>query len=139
MPACFSMLLSRAYWYISNRMWHSDPSRLHRMLELLVAAAMRDFVPAILIQTLDDFPAGHKTRYTLSTHLSSRVYRSSAPIAKNQPSEFFHGSVPTENLDSRSLQAGAQRRSKRKVPKIICSTRIKASDRRKQAWIGTNF
>src|SRR2546421_10827871 len=62
----------RANWYISNRMWHSDPSRLHRMLELLVATAMRDFVPAILLQTLDDLPAGHKTRYTLSTHLSSR-------------------------------------------------------------------
>jgi hypothetical protein len=50
----------RANWYVSNRMWHSDPSRLHRMLELLVATAMRDFVPAILIQTLDDLPAGHK-------------------------------------------------------------------------------
>jgi hypothetical protein len=34
---------------------------------------------------------------------------------------------------SGSLQAGAQRRSKRKVPKIICSTRIEASERRKQA------
>jgi len=27
----------RANWYIANRMWHSDPSRLHRMLELFVA------------------------------------------------------------------------------------------------------
>jgi len=52
---------------------------------------------------------------------------------------FSGGSVPTENLDSSSFQAGAQHRSKRKVPKIICSTRIKASERRKQAWIGTNF
>jgi hypothetical protein len=42
------------------------------MLELLVATAMRDFVPAILRQTLDDLPAGHKIRYTLYTHLSSR-------------------------------------------------------------------
>src|SRR6267154_727910 len=45
----------RANRYISNRMWHSDPSWLHRMLQVLY-----------------DFSAGHKTRYTLSTHLSSR-------------------------------------------------------------------
>jgi len=62
----------RANRYISNRMWHSDPSWLHRMLELLVAPNMRTLIPAVLLQALYDFSAGHKTRYTLSTHLSSR-------------------------------------------------------------------
>jgi predicted RNA-binding protein YlxR (DUF448 family) len=62
----------RANWYISNRMWHSDPSRLHRMLELFVALNMRNLIPAILLQGLYDFSAGHKIRYTLFTHLSSR-------------------------------------------------------------------
>src|ERR1700676_3729227 len=71
--ACLSFDASqRANRYISNGMWHSDPSRLHRMLELLVATAMRDFIPASLPQTLDDLPAVHKIRYTLCTHLSSR-------------------------------------------------------------------
>src|SRR5256884_9809140 len=62
----------RANRYISNRMWHSDPSWLHRMLELLVAPNMRNLIPAVLLQAPYDFSAGHKTRYTLSTHLSSR-------------------------------------------------------------------
>jgi hypothetical protein len=109
------------------------------MLELLVANAMRDFVAAILIQTLNNLPAGHKTRYTLFTHLSSRVYRAPLPLQRINQVNFSSGSVPTENLDSGSLQAGAQRRSKKKVPKIVCSTRIRASERRKQARIGTNF
>src|SRR5712664_2075953 len=60
----------RANRYISNRMWHS--AWLHRMLELLVAPNMRNLIPAVLLQALYDFSAGHKTRYTLSTHLSSR-------------------------------------------------------------------
>jgi|SRR5580700_4407655 hypothetical protein len=49
----------RGNWYISNRMWHSDPSRLHRMLELLVAANMGNLIPAVLFQSLDDLSAGH--------------------------------------------------------------------------------
>ena len=62
----------RANRYISSRMWHSDPSWLHRMLELLVAPNMRNLIPAVLLQALYDFSAGHKIRYTLFTHLSSR-------------------------------------------------------------------
>src|ERR1700730_6570589 len=65
----------RTNWNISNRMWHSDSSRLHLMLELLVAPNMRNLIPAVLLQAPYDFSAGHKTRYTLFTHLSSRVYR----------------------------------------------------------------
>src|SRR5580700_4864515 len=61
----------RANWYISNRMWHSDPSRLHRMLELLVAPNMGNLIPSVLFQVLYDLSAGHKIRYTLFTHLSS--------------------------------------------------------------------
>ena len=49
----------RADWYISNRMWHSDPSRLHWMLELLVAPNVRNLIPAALLQALFDFSAGH--------------------------------------------------------------------------------
>src|SRR6476661_172731 len=59
----------RANWYISNRMWHSDPSRLHRMLELLVAPNMGNLIPAVLFQALYDLTAGHEIRYTLFTHL----------------------------------------------------------------------
>src|SRR5438445_11678639 len=62
----------RANRYISNRMWHSDPSWLHRMLELLVAPNMRNLIPAVLLQALYDFSAGHKIRYTLPPHLQSR-------------------------------------------------------------------
>ena len=62
----------RANWYVSNRMWHSNPSRLHRMFELLVAPNMCNLIPAVLSQALYDFSAGHKIRYTLFTHLSSR-------------------------------------------------------------------
>src|SRR2546421_3195637 len=51
----------RANRYISNRMWHSDPSWLHRMLELLVAPNMRNLIPAILLQAPYDFSAGHRT------------------------------------------------------------------------------
>jgi hypothetical protein len=53
-------------------MWNSDPSRLHRMLELLVAPNMRNLIPTILLQAPYDFSAGHKIRYTLFTHLSNR-------------------------------------------------------------------
>ena len=45
----------RANRYISNRMWHSDPSRLHWMLELLVAPNMSNLIPAVLFQALYDF------------------------------------------------------------------------------------
>jgi len=41
------------------------------MLELLVAADMGNLIPAVLFQALYGFSAGHKTRYTLFTHLSS--------------------------------------------------------------------
>src|SRR5580704_7268395 len=61
-----------ANWYISNRMWHSDPSRLHRMLELFVAPNMGNLIPAVPFQALYDLSAGHKIRYTLFTHLSNR-------------------------------------------------------------------
>ena len=44
-------------------MWHSDPSRLHGMLELFVAPNMRNLIPAVLLQELDDFSAGHRIRY----------------------------------------------------------------------------
>jgi hypothetical protein len=72
-------------------------------------------------------------------HTCQAGFTGASPLQRINQVNFSSGSVPTENLDSGSLQAGAQRRSKRKVPKIICSTRIKASERRKQAWIGTNF
>src|SRR5580692_920100 len=49
----------RADWYISNRMWHSDPSRLRRMLELLVTPNVRNLTPAVLLQAPYDFSAGH--------------------------------------------------------------------------------
>jgi len=44
----------RANWYISNRMWHRDLSRPHRMLELLVAPNMGNLIPAVLFQALYD-------------------------------------------------------------------------------------
>ena len=53
-------------------MWHSDPSRLHRMLELLVAPNMDNLIPAVPFQALYAFSTGHKIRYTLFTHLSSK-------------------------------------------------------------------
>ena len=81
----------RANRYISNRMWHSDPSRLHRMLELLVAPNMRNLIPAVLLQALYDFSAGHKTRYTLSTHLSSR---DSQERSFGLPCQYFDAQPP---------------------------------------------
>src|SRR5262249_40411940 len=65
----------RTNWYVSNRMWHSNPSRLHGMFELLVAPNMCNLMPAVLSQALYDFSAGHKIRYTLFTHLSNRGLR----------------------------------------------------------------
>jgi hypothetical protein len=44
------------------------------MLELFVTPNMRNLIPAILLQALYDFSAGHKIRYTLFTHLSSRGF-----------------------------------------------------------------
>jgi hypothetical protein len=42
------------------------------MLELFVAPNMRNLIPAVLLQALYGFSAGHKIRYTLFTHLSSK-------------------------------------------------------------------
>ena len=75
----------RANRYTSNRMWHSDPSWLHRMLELLVAPNMRNLIPAVLLQALYDFSARHKTRYTLSTHLSSRDLQNLSSYPRPRP------------------------------------------------------
>src|SRR6202041_2239406 len=58
----------RADWYISDRMRHSDPPRLHRMLELLVAPNLRNLIPAALLPALYDLSAGHpKMIHTLYT------------------------------------------------------------------------
>jgi hypothetical protein len=69
-------------------MRNSDPSRLHRMLELLVAPNMRNLKPTILFQAPHDFSAGHKIRYTLFTHLSNRSLE-----------ERRGTTVPLENLE----------------------------------------
>lgn len=63
-------------------MWHSDSSRLYRIPELLVAPNVGNLIPAVLLQALYDFSAGHKPRYTLFTHLSRR--RSVLPILYSQ-------------------------------------------------------
>src|SRR5260370_13797674 len=72
MPACFSMLLSVPIGISRTGCGTVDPSRLHRMLALFVAANIRNLIPAVLHQALYHFPAGHKIRYTLFTHSSGR-------------------------------------------------------------------
>ena len=55
-------------------MWHRHPAWLYRVFELLVAARLMDFVPAVFGQSLDHIPAVHGLRpisfllYTLTTH-----------------------------------------------------------------------
>src|ERR1035438_5399466 len=51
---------------VNNR----DPARLDRMLELLVAAGLRNLEPAVLLELADDLPAVHTGApfHTKNTH-----------------------------------------------------------------------
>ena len=61
-------------------MWHSDPAWLHRMLELLVVPNMRNLIPAVLLQALYDFSAGHRHDTHFLHTCQVGIYRISAAI-----------------------------------------------------------
>src|SRR5215470_11006422 len=63
------------YRYVPARVWHSDAPFFRGVLELLMAADLIDFVPAVFPQFLDHLPAVHhrpltcaKSLYTPFTH-----------------------------------------------------------------------
>ena len=64
-------LLRRADGDVPHRMRHGDSPLFRAVLELLVTSLMRNFVPAVFPQTLDDLTAAHALEYTLLTHQST--------------------------------------------------------------------
>jgi len=46
---------------VADRMWDSDSSFFRAVLKLFVTPFVRNFIPAVFPQSLDDFTAAHDT------------------------------------------------------------------------------
>src|ERR1035441_5883526 len=78
---------------ISLGVHNRNPARFDRMLELLVAARLRNLEPAVLLESANDFPTVHRgapcsQEYTFRIHSSSteracfRFFRGKNPAYK---------------------------------------------------------
>ncbi len=65
------MRAKRADGDIADRVRDGNSSLFRSVLELLVTTLVRNFIPAIFSQALDDLTTTHGTLYTLLTHYPS--------------------------------------------------------------------
>src|ERR1035437_2484658 len=67
-----------SFWNVPLRVYNCNPSRLGGMLELLVAAGLRNLEPPVIGEPADDFPAVHcGASFNLRIHIPYILIKSS--------------------------------------------------------------